>query len=162
MQGCWVLLLNLPALEMLQVNLRYFTSKLLMFATIKYCKSLQCLVFVRRCSLEKTLLQQDDLIHNFSTFPCNPFCLLTPCSSGSKQLVWLCGSSLSFAASAQGKLKSSCATEQPDLAPPGGTKEDENGLVWSFTLCWRAPMAQHNQDKSTEPSQGAATRILRW
>lgn len=35
MQGCWVLFLNLPALEMLQVNLRYFTSKLLMFATMK-------------------------------------------------------------------------------------------------------------------------------
>lgn len=64
-----------------------------MFATIKkYCKSLQCSVFVRKCSLEKTLLQQDDLIRDFSSFPCNPFCLqwhifLLLCSSGSKQLV---------------------------------------------------------------------------
>lgn len=27
MQGFWVLFLNLPVLEMLQVNLRYFMSK---------------------------------------------------------------------------------------------------------------------------------------
>lgn len=35
MQGSGVLFLNLPALETLQVNLRYFTSKRLVFATMK-------------------------------------------------------------------------------------------------------------------------------
>lgn len=101
----------------------------------------------------------------FSTLSCNPLYLdwhvfLLLCSSGSKQLVRVCSSSLSFAAPTQRKLKSFCAAEQSDLAASGRFHTDDLDLLpaaernLSKLILCNAQVSKHLSSEMEKLSEG--------
>lgn len=82
------------------------------------------------------------------------------CSSGPKQLGWVCSSSLSFAAPTQGKLKSFCAPEKSDLAASGRFHTDDVDLLpaaernLSKLILYNAQIPRHLSSEMEKPSEG--------
>lgn len=116
MQGFWLLFLTCLHLKCCRLIWGISRQNDLWLQQWRYCKSPQYSVFTMKCTLEKTSQEKDDLIQAIpsSSLLCWLLALMyldVLHFLGSKQVPWVCGSSLPFAAPAQEKLKSFCATE---------------------------------------------------